>query len=80
MGKLCRGGVLVRRSGQYPGWSSSVNRCRVGVVGGGADIEDKCLSVYGALGWVVADPERVVTSGFIALDVRGSWCGGLGRV
>ncbi len=39
MGELCRGGVLVRRLGQYPRWSSSdvgVNRGRVGVVGGGA--------------------------------------------
>ena len=56
-----------------------VNRGRVRVVGGGADIEDKWVSGYGAVGWV-ADPERIVTSGVIAFDVRGCWCGGLGRV
>ena len=55
-----------------------VNRGRFRVVGGGADIEDKCVSVYGAVGWV-ADPERIVTSGVIALDVRGIWRSWLGR-
>ena len=38
-----------------------VNRGRVRVVGGGADVEDKCVSVCGAVGWV-AGPERIVTS------------------
>ena len=49
---------------------------RVGVVGGGTDVEDQCVSVYGAAGWV-ADPERIVTSEVIAFDV---WGGGVGAV
>ena len=47
-----------------------VNRGRVRVVGGGANVEGECASVYGAVGWV-ADSERVVTSRVIAFDVRG---------
>ena len=43
-----------------------VNRGRVRVVGGGADVEDKCVSVCGAVRWV-ADPERIVTSEVIGL-------------
>ena len=54
-----------------------LNWGRVGVVGGGADVEDQCVSVYGAVGWV-ADPDRIVTSEVIVFDVRGSWCGWLG--
>ena len=50
----------------------------VGVVGGGADVEDPCVSVYGAAGWV-ADPERVVSSEVIAFIVREGWCGWLGN-
>ena len=60
------------------GVRARVNRGRVRVVGGGANVEDECASVYGAVGWV-ADSERVVTPGVIALDVRGRWCGWLGR-
>ena len=41
-------------------------RGRVGVVGGGADVEDQCVSVYGAAGWV----ERIVSSEVIAFVVR----------
>ena len=55
-----------------------VNRGRVRVVDGGTNVEDKCVSMYGAVGWV-ADPERIVASEVIALDVRGSWFGWLGR-
>ena len=47
-----------------------LNWGRVGVVGGGADVEDQCVSVYGAVGWV-ADSKPVVTPEVIALDVRG---------
>ena len=55
-----------------------MNRGRLRVVDGGTNVEDKCVSMYGAVGWV-ADPERIVASEVIALDVRGSWCGWLGR-
>ena len=54
-----------------------VNRGRVRVVGGGANVEGERVSVYGAVGWV-ADSKRVVTPEVIALDVRGRWCGWLG--
>ena len=48
----------------------------VEVVGGGADVEDQCISVHGAAGWV-ADPERIVTSEVIAFNVREGWWGWL---
>ena len=51
-----------------------VNRSRVRVVGGGANVEGECVSVYGAVGWV-AGSKRVGIPELIALDVRGRWRG-----
>ena len=54
-----------------------VNRDRIGVVGGGADVGDQYVSVCGTAGWVV-NPENKITLEVISFVVREGWCGWLG--